>query len=233
VWASLGETGPGPLWLNCEEPLMRLWCRSPAVFAAQAKRWLEPGGTLILEEAPALDEAGLFIKGLVDYHTGWRILVTGSSSFHLLAKTRESLAGRATRHSVWPLSLVERLDAVGVDALTAPGPRRVLAVEQTRDALIYGGYPGVLRAPDRQRELVELREAFVMRDASDRFRIERPDALRKLLRLAACQVGDLVNASEWSRVLGVSASTVQDYLGLLEETHVLRLITPFVGPKPA
>jgi len=29
-------------------------------------------------------------------------VVTGSSSYHLLARTRESLAGRATRHAIWP-----------------------------------------------------------------------------------------------------------------------------------
>ena len=29
-------------------------------------------------------------------------MVTGSSSYHLLARTRESLAGRATRHAIWP-----------------------------------------------------------------------------------------------------------------------------------
>lgn len=54
-----------------------------------------------------------------------------------------------------------------------------------------------------------------------------------LLRLAAGQVCDLVNYSEWAPILGLSAPTVSEYLGLLEETHIVRLVRPFVGGRRA
>ncbi len=230
IWMVLADAPTPLLYLDCEEPLVRQWCRSPGLFAADLAEWLPEGGTVFLEEAQWLDEAGLFLKGLVDAHTGRRVVVTGSASFHLLSRTRESLAGRATRHQVWPLSLRE----------VAPSqPGRPVAVLR-RDAraaqermLVFGGYPEAWTAAEPAAILHELLTAFVLRDASDRFRIERPDAFRLLLRLAAGQVGDLVNLSEWSRVLGVATTTVSDYLGLLEETHVVRLIRPFIGGKRA
>lgn len=81
--------------------------------------------------------------------------------------------------------------------------------------------------------LAELVEAFVVRDASDRFRIRHVAAFHKVLELAASQIGNLVNFSEWAALAGVGSDTVAEYTRLLEETHVLRFVRPFVGGKRA
>jgi uncharacterized protein len=230
VWSIVARSPGHLLYLNAEEPLIRAWCRSPGTFGAELDEWLPPGGTLFLEEAQWLDDAGLFLKGLVDARIGRSIVATGSSSFHLLARTRESLAGRATRHRVWPLAL----DEVAPPDRAAPlAAQRRAAREALDRMLVVGGYPDAWQHDSPGAVLHELVTAFVLRDASDRFRIERPDALRLLLRLAAGQVGDLVNHSEWSRVLGISASTVGDYVALLEETHLLVAARPFIGGRRA
>ena len=230
IWHALA-TSPSPLlFVNCEEPLVQLWCRSPGLAAADMREWLPTGGIVFLEEAQYLAEAGLFVKGLVDAHTDLRVVVTGSSSFHLEARTRESLAGRATRHRLWPLALQE----VAPDI---PGRSKALLRNRARTALdrmlVFGGYPEAWTADDPRPIQQELVTAFVLRDASDRFRIERPDAFRLMLRLAAGQVGDLVNLTEWAHILGTATSTVSDYASLAEETHVLRLVRPFAGGKRA
>ena len=218
------------LFLNCEEPLVRAWCRSPTLFVAEARDWLPPGGTLFLEEAQCLEEAGLFLKGVIDRQPGWSVVVTGSSSFHLLARTRESLAGRATRHRLWPFSLEE----VGVPAPgTPPAALRRARREALDRLLVHGGYPEVWTSDEPEPVLHRLVEAFVVRDASDRFNIERIDAFRLLLELVAGQVGDLVNLSHLAEILGIAATTVSDYLSLLEETHVVARIRPFVGGRRA
>lgn len=230
VWALVAER-PGPLlFLNCEEPLVREWCRSPGLFLADLDEWLPPGGLLFLEEAQWLDEAGLFLKGLVDGRIGRTLVATGSASFHLLARTRESLAGRATRHHVWPLSLVEVAPPISGQV---PAAHRAVARRAVEKMLVRGGYPRAWSTADPAGELSELAAAFVLRDASDRFRIARPDALRKLLALVAGQVGDLVRYSEWARILGIAGTTVADYVALLEETHVLCTVRPFLGGKRA
>jgi predicted AAA+ superfamily ATPase len=229
VW-SIVQHCDALLFLDCEERLIRNWCRSPSLFLADATTLLPGGGVLFLEEAQWLEEAGLFIKGLVDRRPDWSIFVTGSASFHLLARTRESLAGRATRHRLWPLSLAEvgRLDP-GVPTGLLPSVRR----DAVARLLIRGGYPEAWTSQEPESVLLRLVEAFVLRDASDRFRIERPDAFRILLELAARQVGDLVNLSEWAGILGIAGSTVSEYLSILEETHLIARIRPFVGGKRA
>ncbi len=229
VWLALEKLGEPCLLLNCEEPSVREWLVSPAAFLADCEE-LAPGvPALFFEEVQGLAEAGLFLKGVVDRRTGKRLYATGSSSFDLEAKTRESLAGRAMRVLLLPFSLEEA-------ATVVEGPPRLAEhalAEQVRSRMLTGSYPPVLLSPEPQRTLAELVEAFVVRDVSDRFRVRHVAAFQKVLELAASQVGNLVNFSEWAALAGVSNDTVAEYCRLLEETHVLRLVRPFVGGKRA
>jgi predicted AAA+ superfamily ATPase len=97
--------------------------------------------------------------------------------------------------------------------------------------LRYGGYPEAWLADNPERVLGDLKESFVMRDASDRFRIQKVRALRILLQLAAGQVGQMVNFSEWAGLAGISMPTAQEYLHVLEETWILHLLPPFAGGR--
>lgn len=230
IWKHLADTVEACLYLNCEEPALQEWLASPAVFLADLGKLVE--GTpvpLLLEEVQHLDNAGLFIKGIIDRHYPAPVFATGSSSFELEDRVRESLAGRAVRHLLLPFSLAEA--SAGL-----PGPQAVVDA-RTREHLdriqIFGGYPTVHTAAHPDRELAVLVESFIVRDASDRFRIRHPAAFRKVLELAASQIGNLSNNSAWSEVAGVSNDTVAEYLSLMEETHVLRLVRPFIGGKRA
>jgi predicted AAA+ superfamily ATPase len=230
IWKTLAEAAEPVLFLNCEEPGIRDWLSSPAAFLADLSEWVgESIRALFFEEVQRLPEAGLFLKGLVDRRTGLRIYATGSSSFDLEAATRESLAGRAQRHLLLPLSLAE----AGASLPSNPLAREEALAQLLERMMIFGGYPTILTSPDPRRDLASLVEAFVVRDASDRFRIRHTAALRKILELAASQVGNLVNLSEWAALSNVSNDTVAEYCRLLEETHLIRLVRPFVGGKRA
>jgi len=99
--------------------------------------------------------------------------------------------------------------------------------------LVRGGYPEAFLSTEPREVLGPLVEAFVLRDASDLYRIRNPQAFRRLLGLVASQTGDLVNLSHWAEVLGISVSTVGQYLSILEESHIIRLLPPYVGGKRA
>ena len=229
IWKTLAEAAEPVLFLNCEEPSIRGWLSSPAAFLADLTELAVPARTLFFEEVQRLPEAGLFLKGLVDRRTGLRLYATGSSSFDLEAATRESLAGRAQRHLLLPLSLAE----AGAPLPDGPLVREDAFSRLLERMLVFGGYPTIMTADDPRQELATLVEAVVVRDASDRFRIRHPAALRKLLELAASQVGNLVNLSEWATLTNISNDTVAEYCRLLEETHLIRLVRPFVGGKRA
>lgn len=90
LWHWFVQNNRPPLYLNAEEYLIRDWCTSPTLFVQQLADVSPTGMPLFIEEAQHLKDAGLFIKGLIDNRLERPLFVTGSSSFHLHAKTRES-----------------------------------------------------------------------------------------------------------------------------------------------
>ncbi len=227
VWSLLREMAR-PLFLNLEEPVFRGWCRSPAAFVADLSELGAPVDAIFMDEVQWLGEATLFLKGVVDLRPGMPMIVTGSASFHLRSRSRESMAGRATRHLLLPFALDEVVP-------TDPGASRASLRMQRRDAITrmmqIGGYPEVWLAQDPRGVLGDLLQAFVLRDASDLFAVDRIDAYQTLLQLCARQVGNLVNLAEFASVCGVAAGTVSRYLSLMEEAYVLRLLPSFSGGK--
>lgn len=230
LWKHACAAGPRTLGLVLEDMLTRHWCRSAPLFLEDVRREFGPLDALILDEIQHLPEAALFVKQLVDLRPGYPLLVSGSSAFHLQSRTRESLAGRATRTTLLPFSAREL--AAATPAPT-PAAARVAMDEIVARSLRLGGYPDVLASTAPEQTLRDLVETFLLRDASDFFRIQRPDAMRRLLALVARQAGQIVNQSEWASLLGVSRDTVREYLQILEDAHLLRLLPVFAGGKRA
>ena len=229
LWKSLAETGRSTLMINCEEPSLREWLTSPALVAADLKASFPDRPYILLEEVQHLAEAGLFLKGLVDLKTGFQILATGSSAFDLESRTRESLAGRARRHLLLPFSLDELSGAEEVHPALKDKQRTAML----KRLAVLGGYPAVASSATPEIELSHLLESFIIRDASDRFRIRHIDAFRRLMELMARQIGNLCNYSEWSSILGISNDTVSNYIDLLEDSHIVRRVRPYAGGRRA
>jgi len=228
IWHLLSRESSPWVYLNCEEPSVRELCRSPSLFLDEMEQVAPDALGVFFHEIQHLEEAALFIKGVVDQKPGWVVVATGSSSFHLRSRTRESLAGRARRCLLLPFSLAEVSSRRQAPTVTAMERRRMWDT-----LLVRGGYPEAFLSPEPREVLGPLVEAFVLRDASDLYHIRNPQAFRRLLALVASQVGDLVNFSHWAEVLGISVRTVGQYLAILEESHVIRLLPPYVGGKRA
>ncbi|HEY2737371.1 MAG TPA: AAA family ATPase, partial [Thermoanaerobaculia bacterium] len=194
------------LVLHAEEPKIREIALSPALALEALSDALSPETLLLFEEIQHLADAPLFIKGLVDLNRARRIVVTGSSSFAFSARTRESLAGRARRTQLLPLSLEE------VAALIPSGLVPAIREARLRDLwekiVVTGGYPEPWFDSDPEATLHHLVEAFVLKDTSDLHQIERPAVFRKLLELAAADIGNLVNLTDWASLAQASRNTV-------------------------
>jgi hypothetical protein len=231
AWRLLQSCSPNILYLNLEDPLLRSALGSAIDLVALLRENYQFIKAVFLDEAQHLADAGLFVKGLVDAKPGIPVLVTGSSSFHLMSKTRESLAGRADRLRLLPFSLKELLrHEKPTNPIASKNQGKNIFARQ----MIYGSYPAVYLANDDQDRghlLSDLAEALILRDASDLFRIRRVDVFRKLLTLLAGQTGSLVNFSELASICRVDAGTIHAYVEILEESHIVKVIRPFAGGK--
>lgn len=186
------------------------------------------------QKAPALLPA---IKARVDRaRTGGKrpagmFMLTGSANVWATLRISESLAGRAERVPLWPLSqgeLLGRRESF-IDDLFAGRVAQVANAPVGRSAiakaLTTGGYPEALarREPRRRARWFEEYIAMTLeRDVRDLTRnAQQLDELPSLLRLAASRISGLLSSTGIARDAGMSRPTVQRYLALLEQLFLL------------
>jgi len=230
-WHIIKRVFPGILFLNMEDPLIRLSISSPAEFITLIEKEYSSVRAVFIDEIQHMTEAGLFIKGIVDAKPRFTLLVTGSSSFDLMSRTRESLAGRAHRAVLYPFSLFELVKNEKISGKAAFGH---FVDETVAEQVIFGSYPAVHLAQGKARKtelLNDLVEALILRDASDLFKIKRLDSFRKLLTLLALQAGNMANISELASLCNANVGTISSHIEILEESHIIKALPPFAGGK--
>ncbi len=172
---------------------------------------------LFIDEAQAIENAGLVLKLLVDTFPKLQVIATGSSSFELSDKIQESMVGRVLAVTLLPFSADE----------LAPTPRERLSFDIERHMRL-GGYPMVSLSNDiRAKELLNnISESYLYKDILTLANTRNPEVLRKLLIALSLQVGQEVSYNELATMLEVSRTTIERYLYLLEQCFVIFRLHP-------
>lgn len=159
-------------------------------------------------------------------------LLTGSANVWATLRVSESLAGRAERVALWPLSQGEILGRreTFIDALLAGRVPAVAGAPSGRGsvstALATGGYPELLARPEERRRARWL-ESYVQmileRDVRDlAAKAQQLGELPRLLAAAAARVTGLLDLSGLARDTNLKRDTTGRYLTLLELLFLLR-----------
>ncbi|MCM2279312.1 MAG: ATP-binding protein [Oligoflexia bacterium] len=192
---------------------------NPAFFLDQFR------GPLILDEATLAPEIFPELKKRVDarrreaHASGKKadldIWITGSNQSLLHKTVRESLAGRASYFDLNTLSLHELTGGQGPVNLDS--------------ALLRGGWPELQANPQLNpvRYLNDLVSTFIEKDIVSAAGIEKKAAFSKALQMAAGRVGQLLNSSDIAKNVGADVTTVQSWLGILQQNGIVRLLEPY------
>jgi len=92
-------------------------------------------------------------------------------------------------------------------------------------SLLFGTYPAVANAQTQNEKITQLSSiatGYLYKDIFTFERIRKPRLVEDLLKLLALQLGSEVSLNELAQTLGVSRSTVERYLELLEKAFVIR-----------
>ena len=181
------------------------------------KRMVAGKKVLFIDEAQMIQNAGLVLKLLVDAFPGVQVIATGSSSFVLSDKIKESMVGRVTPVTLYPLS-TEELAVDNKDKLLFDLDR----------FLMLGGYPGVILSDDitAQITLHTIAENYLYKDILNLVDTRNPEMLKKILIALALQVGQEVSYNELANTLNVSRTMVERYIYLLEQSYVIFRLDP-------
>jgi len=169
---------------------------------------------VFLDEAQTVPKIGTALKLLVDVLPGLKVIVTGSSAFHLDQSLGQPLTGRRRVAFLHPVSCAE------IRAWKGP----LAAAGLVEDLLLYGSYPEVLQIGDpaeRRRYLRQLVQDYLFQDLLAFEQLRNARKLRDLVHLIAHQVGAEVSLNELANILQIHKATVERYLDLLEKNFVL------------
>lgn len=215
---------------------------------------LEKRNYVFIDEIQYLNDPTHFLKYVFDQIPGLKLFVTGSSSLAIRQKFKDSLAGRKVVFELPPLSFSECLQFKGEDKLAELVERHslrpILARGHVEDFplrpfqdkllryysefILYGGYPRIVREPVLEKKMTfldELVQAYIRKDIKDLMRIDNIHAFNNLLKVLALQIGNMMNYAQLANSLQMSRETLERYLFLLENTFIIKRITPFFSNR--
>jgi predicted AAA+ superfamily ATPase len=196
-------------------------------------------GTLFIDEFQYIPGIDIMLKLLADDHPSLKIICTGSSSLTLSQHISESLAGRIRIVEIFPLSFEEYLGFNSPELHTLFSkydentPDLIvdgLIAQKLSEHILYGGLPRVALEKDVMQKILlldDIVKTYLLKDVRSYIRNEDSVGFNRLLRILSAQISNLVNVNELSRSTGLSYKKCEEYLYLLEQMYVIRLVEPF------
>lgn len=193
---------------------------------------------IFIDEIQYLEDPSNFLKLLFDEKRDQiKIIASGSSSFYIDKKFRDSLAGRKFLFEIYPLNFFEFLNFKGEKDLLAEKNKKISQYYKKKitqlwiEYITYGGYPRAVLAADLELKkmiLEEIGSSYIKKDIADAG-IRNSEKYFSLLKILAGQIGQLVNSQELATTLGIAHKTVEEYLYVMKKSYQAAFIRPFYG----
>lgn len=248
IQKKLEDQGEDTHFLNLEdEEILSFLDRTPTNLLKIAPLKKNGKTYIILDEIQYLENPTNFLKLIYDNHREQiKLIVSGSSSFYIDNKFKDSLAGRKKIFYILPLNFEDFLNFKGkgewVDNASSlmsleskNGTTELPLLQQremdrlTEEYMLYGGYPKIVLEDDislKKELLEEILNSYIKKDAMEadvRFR----EKFFALLRILASQIGSLVNENELANTLAISTSAIRHYLYVMRKSFHISLVAPF------
>lgn len=197
------------------------------------------GGTqpVTLDEVQRVPDLMIAVKRAIDRRRrAGQFLLTGSANLLLMRRVSESLAGRASYLTLWPMT---RREQRGLGRCGLWGELLAANDTQWADLLLgddagtenwqalarRGGFPTpsvhMNAATDRAVWFDGYVRTYLERDLQDLSSIAALPDFRRLMRAACLRLGQLLNQTELGRDVSLPQPTVHRYLNLLETSYLL------------
>jgi predicted AAA+ superfamily ATPase len=129
----------------------------------------------------------------------------------------QSLAGRVGILTLFPLSMHELSS-------------NSIAPASVDEVMFNGFYPRIYDEHFTPTELYpSYMQSYIERDVRQLANVGDLNMFKKLIKLCAGRVGQLLNCSELSNELGISVPTVQRWISILEASYIIFLLQPYAN----
>lgn len=204
------------LWLNGDETDVQLLFNNASV--ERFKSVFGKNKYVVIDEAQRIADVGIRLKLITDGIPGIQLIVSGSSSFDISNALNEPLTGRKWEFQLFPISFGEMVNHTQILTETRMLPHR----------LVFGYYPDVVNhLGDEFEVLNQLVDSFLYKDILMLEQLKKSEAVVKLLKALAYQVGSQVSYNELGQLCGLNSRTVEKYIHILEKTFVIFRVGSF------
>jgi uncharacterized protein len=169
---------------------------------------------VVIDEIQIRPELFALLRALTDQNrVPARFILLGSASPHIVKLNTETLAGRIAYHELTPFSYSE-----------------IKSLYSQEEHWIKGGFPGALLPTEpfiTRKWLDDFAETFIHRDLARLGFAVSASVVRNLLSMIAHLHGGQLNSSALANSLGLTHTTVNKYLELLEGSFLIRRLPPY------
>lgn len=179
----------------------------------------------------------LKLKSLKDKKIKWQGLfyLTGSRIFETMKDLSESLAGRVTILSLYPLTTRE-IDGVKEEPFTTESgiienrnKTKKRSIIRLYDRIIKGGYPELYRVNnlDIQKYYNDYIITYIEKDIRELINVKNESKFTKFMINLAARVSNEINLSDICNDIDISTTTASEWLSILESTHIIYKLKPY------
>jgi uncharacterized protein len=173
------------------------------------------GHRLILDEVQRLPILLSYIQGIVDEDRDSLFILSGSQNYLMMEGVSQTLAGRVALFYLLPLSYPE-LSSAGYQEATL------------NDLIWQGGYPRIYdRGVDAATFYQSYLETYVQRDVRLIQNVGNLNVFTQFLAVCATFAGQTLNKNALASAAGVSHSTVNNWLSILEASYLIYRVNPY------
>lgn len=195
------------IYLDLERMADREKLKDPGFYFSQY-----PENGFILDEVQFMPEIFAELRGIIDAdRRPGKFLLLGSASPDLIRNASDSLAGRIGYLQLPPFMLSE------VD-------------NNIQQLWLRGGFPLAYLATSQRASVLWRRnfiQTYITRDLGLLGLQADPQMMERFWRMLATTHGNLWNAENFARSLGITRPTVNRYLGFMEGTFMVRVLQPW------
>lgn len=218
-------------WITLEDPEIRTRLdHHPEELFPLTRTSHDDAHVVFIDEIQYLRDPTNFLKYHYDlYAPNLKLIVTGSSSFYIDRKFRDSLIGRKKVFTLLPLSFPEFLFFKWYEKWLDSEAERIRIESLFLEYNTYGGYPEIVLKTETREKEDRLREYALDHIKKDIYESGIQDETKyySLIRILADQVWSLINTNELSRTIWLSQPTIEKFLFVLQKTFHIALIRPW------
>ena len=203
-------TFPNKPYFSLEDPDIRIAAEAdPRGFLSR----LESGG--ILDEVQRLPDLLSYLQGMIDKSRKRGLFIlTGSHQPRLHEAISQSLAGRTAMLTLWPFSFHEL--------------RRYTSSRDPFHLIVRGCFPRLHEEGLESRRFYNgYLQTYVERDVRALIQLRELSQFQKFLTLLAGRVSQVVNLASLSNDVGVSGTTIRNWLSVLKASYIVFELPPF------